>query len=88
MDDKEDFDAVIPAGSYLCSTIKGSYTHMPSAWNALFTELSTRGLTADSDPMELYIIDNHDTSDESEYITQLQIKIRTGVSNEENSDHR
>lgn len=88
VDDKEDFDAVIPAGSYLCSTIKGSYTHMPSAWNALFTELSTRGLTADSDPMELYIIDNHDTSDESEYITQLQIKIRTGVSNEENSDHR
>jgi len=23
--------------------------------------------------MELYIIDNHDTNDESEYITQLQV---------------
>ena len=34
------------------------------------------GYTAESDPLELYMIDNHDTNCEDEYITQLQVKIR------------
>lgn len=79
MTDDDDFDAVIPAGDYFCLTTKGSYTHIPASWKTLFAELDSRGLDPDGDPMELYIIDNHDTSDESEYITQLQIKIKAGA---------
>lgn len=79
MDEGDDFDTVIPGGDYLCTTVKGDYDHIPSVWKALFAELQNRGLTADGDPMELYIIDNHDTSAPAEYITQLQIKIKAGT---------
>lgn len=75
VDEGESFDAVIPAGNYLCTTVRGSYAKMPAAWAALFDELKTRGLTAAGDPMEFYIIDNHDTNHEEEYITQLQIPV-------------
>lgn len=73
--ENEEFDAVLPAGSYLCSTVKGSYSQMAAAWRGLFEELAVRGLAPGGDPMELYSIDNHDTGDESEYITQLQVRI-------------
>ena len=52
-----------------------SYAAMGDAWKKLFSQLSRRNLTAAGDPMEFYIIDNHDTRDESEYITQLQIPV-------------
>lgn len=78
MEDGEDFDEILPSGDYLCSAIKGSYTNMPAAWQALFAELDRRDLSADGEPMEIYIIDNHETSDESEYITQLEIKVKAG----------
>lgn len=78
MGENDDFDTVIAGGDYLCTTVKGSYDRIPVAWKSLFTDLENRGLAADGDPMELYIIDNHDTSVESEYITQLQIKIKAG----------
>ncbi len=75
VDEGEEFDAVIEEGDYLCSTVKGSYAAMGDAWKKLFSQLSRRNLTAAGDPMEFYIIDNHDTRDESEYITQLQIPV-------------
>lgn len=69
----EQYDAVLPEGDYLCQTVKGGYDKMPAAWRALFSYMESRGLTAAADPMEQYIIDNHDTNDESEYITQLMV---------------
>ncbi|MEE0741988.1 MAG: MerR family transcriptional regulator [Emergencia sp.] len=75
VDEGESFDTIIPAGDYLCTTIRGSYAKMPAAWESLFGELKSRGLKAAGDPMEFYIIDNHDTNHEEEYITQLQIPV-------------
>ena len=72
----EDFDAVIEAGNYLCITAKGSYQTLPSLWKTLLSEIEARNLKACSDPMELYILDNHATSNEDEYITQLQILVK------------
>ncbi len=71
----EDYDAVIEGGEFLCSTVKGSYALIADAWQALFQELKARGLKAGGDPIEFYIIDNHDTKDENEFITQLQIPL-------------
>lgn len=71
--EKDDFDAVLPAGQYLCLTVKGSYRNIPAAWKDLFAYAAVRQLNPIGDPMELYIIDNHDTNDENEYITQLQV---------------
>lgn len=69
----DNFDASLPAGDYLCLTVKGPYQKIPSGWADLFAHMDANGLTAAGDPMELYIIDNHDTNDENEYITQLQV---------------
>lgn len=70
------YDAVIPAGDYLSTIICGGYSKMPAAWNHLFSEMQARRLTACGDPMEFYIIDNHDTNKENEYITLLQIPVK------------
>jgi effector-binding domain-containing protein len=72
----DDFDAVLPEGKYLCLTVKGSYHALPDAWQDFFAYMEENGLNADGDPMELYIIDNHDTNDENEYITQLQVPLK------------
>ena len=77
VEDGEDFDEIIPEGTYLSTTIKGSYKKIPRAWNHLFTYLHDNSLTADGDPMEFYIIDNHDTNMEDEYITGLQVKVKS-----------
>lgn len=71
--DADDYDAELDAGDHLCLTIKGPYRNIPAAWSSFFSYMKTHGLTAVRDPMELYIIDNHDTNDEKEYITQLQV---------------
>jgi len=71
----EDFDAILPEGEHLCLTVKGSYKTIPGAWQALFDYADDHGLQPAGEPMELYIIDNHDTNDESEYITQLQVPL-------------
>lgn len=73
--ESNNYDKLLPAGDYLCRTVKGGYGKIPGAWRALFACLQDRGLAAASDPMELYIIDNHDTNDETEYITQLMIPL-------------
>ncbi len=73
--DAGDYDAELPAGNYLCLTVKGAYHKIPKAWADLFAHMDANGLTAAGDPMELYIIDNHDTNDENEYITQLQVQL-------------
>lgn len=72
------FDTVISGGSYLCYTVKGSYRLIPDAWKRMFSYMEKEGLTAEADPIELYIIDNHDTNKEDEYITQLQVKVSAG----------
>ncbi|MCI9639094.1 MerR family transcriptional regulator [Anaerovoracaceae bacterium 41-7] len=74
--DKGSFDTTLPAGKYLCATCCGSYQNIPAAWKNFFIHMKKSGYTAESDPLELYMIDNHDTNCEDEYITQLQVKIR------------
>ncbi|MGF6376978.1 DNA-binding transcriptional MerR regulator [Clostridiales Family XIII bacterium PM5-7] len=75
-DDSEEYDDLIPEGDYLCRTVRGSYALMPQAWEQFFHDSDLMGLTPDGDPMEFYIIDNHDTNDEEEQVTILQMKIK------------
>lgn len=72
----EEFDDVLPAGRYLCFTVRGSYDKIPSCWKSVFAEAKRRRFVPAGNPMEIYLIDNHDTSDESEYITQLQLQVK------------
>ena len=73
--DSDTYDAVLPEGKYLSATISGSYKYIPEAWQGLLSYACEQGLTPVDDPIELYIIDNHDTNKEEEYITQIQVRI-------------
>lgn len=74
-DDAEDFDEVLPGGKYVSCMVKGSYRQMSQRWQELFEYAGKRGLIPQADPLEIYIIDNHDTSDEEEYVTLIQVKV-------------
>ena len=76
VDEKEEFDAVLPSGKYICMTVKGSYSKIAPSWRKVLEYARNNGLCAEGPVIELYIIDNHDTGNEDEYITQLQIKVR------------
>ncbi len=75
MEDGDEYDGIIPAGDYLCLTVNGSYSLVPDRWKDFFAEAEKQNLSPLGDPMEIYIIDNHDTSDETEYVTQLQMQV-------------
>ncbi len=71
--ENEEYDDLLPEGDYLCMTVHGSYSQISSSWKRLFEYAEENHLTPGGNPIELYIIDNHDTGDEREYITQLQL---------------
>lgn len=71
--DDEEYDALLPAGQYMTMTVRGSYRQMADRWKELLDYADAHFMTVKSDGIEIYIIDNHDTSNEEEYITQLQI---------------
>ncbi len=75
--DGNHYDTLLPAGQYFCTTVCGSYEQMPAAWQDFFSALKNSGYTAIGDPLELYMIDNHDTGNEAEYITRLQVQVRS-----------
>ena len=74
----EEFDGQLPAGEYLCMTVKGGYEQMQGEWKKLFDYAKREGLTATGDGVELYLIDDHDTKCESEFLTELQIAVSRG----------
>ena len=75
VDKDEEFDSVIPEGDYLSVTVKGGYAQIAGIWQNIIGYAENNGLSLDDTAIELYIIDNHDTADENEYITQLQVRI-------------
>ncbi|NLD10205.1 MAG: MerR family transcriptional regulator [Clostridiales bacterium] len=71
----EKHDSVLPGGRYLVSTVRGSYSAIPDSWQKLIGEMKARGLKPGDHAIELYVIDNHDTGKENEYVTKLQRSI-------------
>lgn len=66
----------IPGSDYLCVTYRGNYSQSID-WGLKLEEYAkTHHLTVIGDLLELLWIDIHTTSDETEYITQLQLPVR------------
>ncbi len=78
VDPEEEYDDILPAGNYLSMKVSGGYSQMAIQWERLLSYAQNHDLTLTGKAIELYLIDNHDTSDENEYITQLQILISGG----------
>lgn len=66
----------ISGGKYLCVTYRGSYDQSIE-WGWKLTEYAKEHhLTVTGDLLELLWVDIHTTSDETEYITQLQLPVK------------
>lgn len=75
VEENEEYDSVIPAGNYLYMNIKGSYARVAPAWQKLLAYARQNKLRPEGHAIEIYVIDNHDTGKEEEYVTQLQIRL-------------
>ncbi len=69
-------DDILPAGRYLSRIVKGSYSNLMQYWNEMLDKIESEKLEILDNPFELYIIDNHDTSLPSEFLTLLQIHVK------------
>ena len=56
-------------------TVKGGYEQMRGEWDKLFEYAKREGMAAQGDGVELYLIDDHDTNEENEFLTELQIAV-------------
>lgn len=70
-----DHDFLLPAGEYISYFYRGSYEQNGERLHELFRYLSEKHLRPCGDPFELYKIDNRDTADPNEFLTEIQIGI-------------
>ena len=71
------YDQIIPGGKYISKLHRGSYEEIGPLMNSLIFNYRNEGFQITGSPIEIYIIDEYDTSDSSEYLTEIQIPIRT-----------
>lgn len=69
-------DGALPAGEYAQLFYRGSYDRLEEHWHTLRAGVESAGRTLDGAPLELYWVDAHDTNQEDEYVTELQVKVR------------
>ena len=78
LDEKEkayEFD--LPKSNYLSYFYEGSYKQNLKRVGEMFDYCAQKGLAHDGKPFELYHIDNRDTILESEFLTEIQLRILT-----------
>lgn len=69
----------IPAGTYLSAVHAGGYASIGETYRLLRREAAARGLAAAGTPIELYHVDVHDTGDEREYRTEVQMRVQPAM---------
>lgn len=74
-DDSLDYNTVIPEGEYLTCTYRGSYENNKIYLSKLYEYAKTNNLKIVGEPMEIYKVDISETSEEDEFITQLQVLV-------------
>lgn len=72
-DVRADFE--LPAGPYLSVRYRGPYEQNGPLTRKALAHAKEQGLTVVGDPIELYEIDNRDTSCEQEFVTALEIPL-------------
>ncbi len=68
-------DALLSPGRYASLFYRGGYNRLDRHLEMLLENIRARGLTPAAPPLELYHIDVHDTRQESEYVTELQMLV-------------
>ncbi|MFA9422713.1 MAG: MerR family transcriptional regulator [Sedimentibacter sp.] len=73
--DDKNFDKVIPKGKYLTLSYRGSYEKTNIFIPLMLEYAKANNFRILSDPVELYKIDVHETSNTDEYLTELQMQV-------------
>lgn len=68
-------NSVLPAGKYLSLTYRGSLKKTKKLVPQLYAYAEEHDLTVVGDPMEFCLIDDYETDDENEYLTEIQLAV-------------
>lgn len=71
--DTNDFDFILPEGNYLSYFYKGSYEQNAERVKEMTEYIKKHNLTTTVEPFELYTIDNRNTIQTEEFLTEIQI---------------
>lgn len=74
-EETEDCDFILEAGEYLSVSYRGGYHNSLRLIPALLEHAEKKGLHPAATPIEIYRIDNHETSNPEEYYTEIQLKV-------------
>ncbi|QSX06033.1 MerR family transcriptional regulator [Sedimentibacter sp. zth1] len=72
----KNYDFVLPEGDYVTLQYNGDYSRTKEFLPKMISFINENNMEVLSDPIELYKIDVHETSDVSQYLTQLQILVK------------
>ena len=70
---KLDYDFILPEGNYLSYFYRGSYEQNADRVNEILTYLNEQGLSHTQEPFELFTVDNRDTMETEEFLTEIQV---------------
>ena len=79
--DTQDYDFILPEGSYLSYFYRGSYEQNADRVNEIISKLNESGHFETKEPFELFTIDNRDTMKTEEFLTEIQIYLGGNVNN-------
>ena len=69
----QDYDFILPEGTYLSYFYRGSYEQNADRVMEMISYLNELGYTQLPEPFELFTIDNRDTMKTEEFLTEIQI---------------
>lgn len=73
---EEEYDYKLPKGLYLSYYYRGSYGQNARCLEQLLNYAKEHDLTTVGEPFELFEIDNRDTMNEEEFLTEMQIRVK------------
>ncbi|WP_159634536.1 MerR family transcriptional regulator [Erysipelothrix anatis] len=74
-EETDDYDFILPAGTYISIFYQGSYKQSVANLKKIINVAHEHGYTSDNRPFEIYRIDNRYTQNESEFLTEVQLKL-------------
>ncbi|WP_166082650.1 MerR family transcriptional regulator [Erysipelothrix anatis] len=74
-EETDDYDFILPAGTYISIFYQGSYKKSVANLKKIINVAHEHGYTSDNRPFEIYRIDNRYTQNESEFLTEVQLKL-------------
>lgn len=71
--EKQDYDFILPDGKYLSYFYRGSYEQNADRVKEMISYLTELGYSSSREPFELFTVDNRDTIETDEFLTEIQI---------------